>query len=227
MSKKKKTGLIVLLMGIALLVVGFALIGDSLDFMSRATETSATITEIERSSSMHKKNSTTYYVYIDYIANGEPVSSYTTEHTSDMKKGDKITIYYDSANPERVRANAVTGEVFFILIGIPVTLVGLIMFLRACGKGSRINRLKEYGRQIDAVITNVVVDTSTSVNDVFRSWVECEAIDPDTRAVRTYKSDRMYEELEHLKGRTVKIYCDTTNSSKYYVDVDSLLKQDD
>lgn len=220
----KKTGLIVLLMGIALMVVGAALIGDSLDFMSRATETTATITEIERSSSMHKKNSTTYYVYIDYVANGEPVSSCTQEYVSGMEKGDKITIYYDSANPERVRANAVTGEVFFILIGIPVTLVGLIMLLRACGKGSKINKLKKYGRQIDGVITNVVVDTNTSVNDVFRSWVECEATDPDTRDVRIYKSDRMYKELEHLKGMNVKIYCDTTNSSKYHVDVESLLK---
>lgn len=223
----KKTGLIVLLFGIALLVLGAALIGDSLDFMSRAVETSATITEIERSSNLHKKGSATYYVYIDYVANGKPVSSYTTEHTSGMEKGDEITIYYDSANPERVRANAVTGEVFFILIGIPVTLVGLIMLLRACGKGSKINRLKKNGRQIEAVITNVVVDTSTSVNDVFRSWVECEVTDSDTHAVHIYKSDRMYEELEHLKGRTVKIYCDAQNSSKYHVDVRSLLEQDD
>lgn len=227
MSRQKTTGLIVLLIGIVLLVIGFALIGNSLDFMSRATETTATITEIERSSSVDKNSTSTYYVYIDYIANGEPVSSYTTEHVSGMEKGDVITIYYDSANPERVRANAVTGEVFFILIGIPVALVGLILLLKACGKGGRISRLKKYGRQTDAVITNVVVDTSTSVNDVFRSWVECEAADPDTRTVQTYRSDRMYAELEHLKGRTVKIYFDTTNSSKYYVDLDSLLEQDD
>ncbi len=223
----KKIALIVLLVGIALIVLGTVLIHDSLDFMSRATETTATITEIERISKIDKNSTSTHYVYIDYTANGVPVSSYTTEYVAGMKKGDEITIYYDSATPERVRANAVTGEVFFILIGIPVTLVGLIMLLRACGKGSKIKRLKKYGRQIDGVITNVVVDTSTSVNDVFRSWVECEAIDPDTRTTHIYKSDRMYKELEHLEGRTVKIYLDTTNSSKYCVDVESLLEQDD
>ena len=227
-SGKKRTGLIVLFIGVAILIVGTALIFDSLTFMNNAVEAVATVTDIESESktfNSHDKNRSRYY-HIEFTVDGQLIHTKVRDVDIDAGAdvGSVINIHYDSRNPERVRPKAVTSELFFILIGTPVTIVGLVMFLKAVGKEKRAKKLQKNGIHVKGVIVDVYTDTSVSVNGVSPSWAECEVEDPETKAVYKFRSEKVYKELGHLKGREVDISFDPKNPDDYYIDFAALLE---
>ena len=74
-----------------------------------------------------------YTVYVDYEVDGKKYENVKyPNYDSSMKKGDEVTVLYQSANPENIAEGNLTGNAVFIIVaGALLALVGLFTGFKA------------------------------------------------------------------------------------------------
>lgn len=125
-------------MGVLFLIVGlaFAGLGIWVQFFRNSgyVETTATITQIERVSSSTRgtnhRTDTLYVAYVEYEVDGKTYSGPSDVWESGMRTGDKVTIYYNPANPAEMGGDPGWLGWFVIGIGGITALAGVAMVFR-------------------------------------------------------------------------------------------------
>ncbi len=140
-NQKNSSSLVFNILIITFGIVGLGLIAGSIaafihakNFNKNAKPTEATIVEIKSYTEHYyvggkKKLRTSHDVYVDYEAEGD---SYTYVplgyYTSNMHKGDKITVYYDPANTSYIVAEGALS-LLTILLGVMGAVFSLVSIL--------------------------------------------------------------------------------------------------
>ena len=196
-------------------------------FIATAAETEAVITEIEKSSS---DDGNIYIVYIEYVAEdmryrGSYTSNYEEKDFRTGQTGQIIKLYYDSDNPHDFRTNKNTfnnlelagfGFLFFLVGALP-----LIFMLKGHLKKKK---LLAEGKKLKAVICDAV--SGSTVNEKRAQRLICEYKDEIGGKSYIFKSgDVWIKPYVVAEGRDIFVYVDHNNFSKYYVDIDSFLRE--
>ena len=87
----KTLGIIFSFVGVLNLLIGCLLFYNSYNFFKDANRTEGTINWIGSQE-----------VIIEYELDGEPVEGYLNFHSSGMRRGDSIVVYYHEDNPEKL-----------------------------------------------------------------------------------------------------------------------------
>ncbi len=106
-------------------------------------------------------------------------------------------------------------------IGLIFFIVGLPFLIGAVRKKQMKNRLLETGVQTEGIITDVVINRSVTVNNRHPFKAECEVIDHLTGERYLYSSENVMKKIDYLIGRSVTVYYDPDDRSKYFVDIES------
>lgn len=119
-----------MIISIIILVLVICFIGgENYYFFKHAEKTIAYISKIEtrRDSLSHKKSShrsTHHDVYVTYEVNGTVYEDiHFDKYSSDMKYGDKVTIYYDPKNPKYIKSKTNTFSLIIFWGGIGSALI--------------------------------------------------------------------------------------------------------
>ncbi len=226
-------GTIFFLVGTSFSVVGVKSFFNHHKFINNSETTIAEIVDIQkeyyysshRTSSTRNKRKVRYYVDIEYFVDGQKYEQTLNQYSSNMYIGKEIEIYYDPDMPYNVKMGTDVISIVFLCIGTPFAIIGAIFIIvNIVSSGSK-KKLMQKGEEVSGTITDVYENTNIRVNGRHPFKAEVKVINPFDGETYLYSSKNITENISHLIGQTVTVYVDKNNKRKYYVDIDSLLKQ--
>ncbi len=169
----------------------------------------------------------TYKVYVDYTYNGQQYSNiYLNMYSSDMYEGGDVKVMVDKNNPSRIKGELGSfgggmliafGAVFVLIPGI-IMIVTIKGMIRGKDEGSYI---KKNGRQINAVVEDIVAEPSSPYASVKLYRVFCTYDDVGRNTIYRFVSDVVGEEVNMAlsPGMTVPVFVNDRDCHDYYVDL--------
>jgi len=236
-------GSIFIILGSIFTVAGYNIVVSASHFMAEAVSVEGIIVNItvERYESPSGEPRTRKIVSVDYEIDGVKYENTVPHYRSSMRIGDAITLYHLPDTPWTVKGdsgkNQFQAGIVFGIAGLFFVICG-ICFLNSVRRKTALKRyLKQHGTQIYAKVTEVETDrtkfVSTGVgsrrNDGVHypySLIKCVVMNPDTNEIKAvYKSwSIINDHLHSYIGQQVKVYLHPQDNTKYYVDLEDLLK---
>lgn len=209
-------GVIFLLVGSVFLGVGGAMYAHEQYFKQNGVPTEAIIEDISNED-----------VYIRYETEAGAFSGPLGFYSSSMREGDTVPIYYDPQNPGRMYATSIgTLNAVFITVSILLLVLGSGLVLHSIMKGKRERWLLEHGTRIQAKVTGIEVDRTVSSNrHPFR--LICQHKMPDGTIWEFLSGHIWYDPEDLLTSDMVDVYLDPKNMERYYVDLSTVLPDED
>jgi len=116
------------LVGIASIAYGIALIVDDRNFKKTAKETMAVITEIHKS--RDSEGYEEHKVHVKFSADGKEYKGELDSWSPEMKKGKEVKVYYNPDNPQNLRGDGISiSSLISVPIGTLFFLIGFICFI--------------------------------------------------------------------------------------------------
>jgi len=204
--------------GIILLIVGIAVGVSGHTFRQKAEPTDAVILAMRGASSESFGTPV-----VEYTVDGKSYTAMLNMASSSMYPGKRITIYYQKNNPREVRYLDDNGWLIliFAFIGTVFTGIGMAFWLVKRSHERKARQLLATGEVVEAEITGIGEDTSSSMNGHHPIMVSCRYTAPDGRVYFFRSGSFWYESYEIAPKKKVRVYVDRNNPANYYVDVDS------
>ena len=210
------------LYGLLFFAVGVFVIANSVKFHISAKETDGVITNI--TAYYDSDDDLQHRVYVRYFVDGrEYESEYGTYYTG-MTEGQKVKVYYDPGNPRHIRSKGASIVGYAFMCFGSIGFLPLFMQMKAKSKKKH---LIAYGYKITAVIKEIVGGNIYVNNRRCRNII-CEYTDRTSGTIYRFKSGNIWGDLAGLdEGKTVSVYVDYNDYSKYHVDTEELLSEID
>lgn len=217
-------GIIFIIAGLIFFFVCVGLVIDTNKFAETAQETTAVITDVQKTRVRRNgKYRTDYDIYVQYEVDGVTYNEELNGGSSVMREGQTLIVYYNPENPRDVRSSKSAGmQSFAMIFSLVFVAVGAAVGVVPAVKSSKRKKLKETGEQGTAMITSVVLDRSVRINKRHPYKAQCEFTDPVTGEKYLYSSEGVMSDISYLQGQLVTVYYDPADRSKYYVDLDSV-----
>lgn len=220
------TCIIFIIVGGILLFVSVLAIKSSMNFKNNALEGKATIYDIKKH--IDDEGNAKHTVYVKYSIDNIEYNEVLNYYNTSMKYGDEIKIYYDPNLPTQIQAK---GELTFLFIvpamGLIFFLIGIIFAINKIKKSTSKNKLMKNGIELEAVIEEVILNTSYKVNRVNPYVINCRVTDiTNDETVYLVKSENIWFDpkttIEQNSITSFPIYIDKKNKKKYYICIDKL-----
>lgn len=213
-------GIIFLLVSSIFMGVSGAMFANALYFKKNGVAADAVIKDIRGQD-----------VWIRYSTDEEDFSGPLGYYSSSMRIGAVIPIHYDRNNPGRIHADgseAIGGVFMGVSLLLFITGRALVagfqlMDIRKWASQRRVYWLLEHGTQIQANITGVEVDRSMSSNCRHPYVLVCQRRMTDGLMRLFYSGHIWYDPTNSLTANTVTVFLDPKDNRKYYVDLSSVL----
>lgn len=111
-------------------------------------------------------------------------------------------------------------------VGIPFFMVGLGFVIAVKVMDKKKNRLLQHGKKIYAEVTGSQIVYQVAVNGRHPNRLECRYTDEFTGDVFLYSSRNIFGDTYPYVGQQVAVYVNPDDPADYYVDVDSLRKEE-
>ena len=126
-----KSKIFCIVIGFLMLLFGILSIYSDNNFDKNAKETVGIVSKINSIEKRDADNNryTQNEVYVQYIVDDKKIEEKLNESLSNVKKGDKITLYYNSTNPREVRLykdDKIT-EFIYIVFGAIIFAIGMFV----------------------------------------------------------------------------------------------------
>ena len=161
---------------------------------------------------------------IQFNADGKIYTHRLNSYSSGWKKGDKLTVYYDPADPEDVTDGFVMWflPTLFGGMGALFAVIGIIPAVAGKNSDSRKKHLLENGVRIDAVIISAAPNYRVSINHRNPYIITCGYTDSEGKT-HIFKSGNIFGFPNRpLIGETVPVWYEPGNLNKYFVDTSAL-----
>lgn len=223
--------ILLVVVGVAFMVVGIFLHTNSVLAKRDWTETEAVIIDIKKerkdtfqgsqgSSDYDRYN---YYITVQYEANNQTYTTLLDHYSSEMRVGDMEIIYYNPESPSQFASNAgASGGLAACAFGLAPLIVVFVLIKSEKKEKKNIKQLKESGLKVVATIKELEVDHSVCVNGKYARRLICCIDSVGDVEPKCYRSKRIYEDMPYVKGKSVDVYIDATNSENYFVDLESV-----
>lgn len=161
---------------------------------------------------------------IRFEADGKEYTQILNSYNSGWKKGDKLTVYYDPANPEDVTDGFVMWflPTLFGGMGILFIIIGFSPVIAVKTTNRRKKQLLENGVRLDAIIISTVPNYRVSINHRNPYIITCGYTDSEG-TTHIFKSGNTFcIPNRSLIGETVPVWYEPGNLNKYFVDTSVL-----
>lgn len=224
---------------LVLIFWGIFLSADYNIFMKDAVNAVGVITDVYISTSDDKD---VCNAYVEYVVDGVSYEYYIHRydrgyllHKNDYI-GNMVELLYSSKNPAKARlAEAPYAKsIYMLLAGIAAAVLCYVLYR----KNKNFDRIIQNGITLDAIITKIetVNEYELGIQGFLGTRrfddepdpifvIVCEWENPVTGQKYEFKSIQIKEFVEPYVGRTIKVYVDPDNYSKYFVDINSILAQ--
>ena len=212
--------------GAIFILLGIVLGISDINFKKTAIETTATITNIY--SHTNSDGDTDHTVYVEYTIDGVKYNEQLDIYKTNMQEGQSVQILYSPQNPQKI--SAVSSGTFFFMIpfGAIFFLIGFIPIVRQRKKEKFRKFMLANGRMIMATITDIKWGNDSG-NSSYVYNVFCEYEDELKKEIYTFKSENIWSQsrpaIEEGEKKTIPVYVDGDDYSKYYVDIESFLEK--
>ncbi|MFN0174946.1 MAG: DUF3592 domain-containing protein [Saprospiraceae bacterium] len=194
-------------------VAGFWLVKSRYDLVNNGIKTTGTVIDLN-----HSKNNVAPIVgFNDEWGNSQVYSSTNYTSLESFEIGQKITIYYDPANPENATLDGEGWWSWFPFIFLfthgGVGLGGLYWL----EKKRRLHQwLQQSGHEVQAKFTGI----KDTYNKGRYYSVQCDWTDPYTNVLYTFESDSTSNDPTGLiaQGSKVRVLIDPNNPKRYWMD---------
>lgn len=215
--------------GLGLLLGAAAVYSHTASFVSRASRAHGTVTAMlpQRSSS----NGTTYKPVVRFeLAGGQmEFADSVSSNPPAYQVGEAVSVLYLESSPNDAKIDS-----FMSLWFLPTLLGGMGAIFLALGGGLILvpallrrtdERLLHQGTPIEAEFQGVSVNSSISVNGRCPYRVTAQWLDPATSRMRVFQSHNVwFDPTAYIKDKTLKVFLDPNNPSRYYMDLSFLPK---
>lgn len=149
------------------------------------------------------------------------------EYSSFWHVGEKITLYVDKTNPDRVKSKSLSYLVAFIFGGVSLSFLFVALIFAVHNRRFSLSaiRLKTSGKRVIAEVISGEPVNYISVNRKHPYVVDCSYQDEVTGLTYLYRSNHIWEEPSTLIGKQVSVYIDRNNPKRYYVDMEELINK--
>ncbi len=222
--------------GIALTVASVLIKAEDVCFMKTAVKTDAVITDISMSEYYGSEGYISYDCFrydvsIRYTADEKTYAVYFSQFGRfGLDEGDKITVYYDPANPYRFRRES-NFELYFaicLVVGIGFIIFGVVMkgsVLYDKKQEKKYKRLKVKGKRIEANIDKITMDSKLSQGTTHTYFIYCSYHDHIKNCTYEFRSAgipsdmdlELFAEIHNITA--IPVYMNEKNPQKYVVDV--------
>lgn len=165
---------------------------------------------------------------IQFEAGGKTVNRRIDTYSSDWEKGDKLTVYYDPGDPEKITDGFVMRflPALFGGLGGLFALIGIIPPITEKNATRRKQYLLENGVRLDAEVIFAEPNYSIRINGRSPYRIICRYTDPEG-ITHIFKSGNIYNmPVGSFVGETVAVFHKPGNLDKYLVDTSDLKKTD-
>lgn len=211
-------GLVLALIGVILVFSGINKIISNSNFKRENIQIEAIVTD---------SNSNNKYTAVSFYIDEKEYNSIAKTYSSQIKTGDKITIFYSKENPSIIYIeNGNTNGGVFIGIGIVLLAIGLSSVLHKLNNSVNKEEIIRTGKKIQADLEDIVYDVKTTANGVHPYYVVC--IWKNKLDGRTYKfrsENLWYDPKQHIKKSGIEkipVYIIPTNPNQYYVAIEEI-----
>jgi hypothetical protein len=216
------------IVGLGALCGALLLYRQDASFVAHASRAQGTVTAL---APRHSSDTTTYSPVVRFqhgpqqIEFADEVSRYPPAYDI----GETVSVLYVESNPYDAKI-----ETFSSLWAGAAGLGGLGTVFLAIGAGMIVvplltrrtdERLLHEGRPVEADFQGVHLNTAISVNGRCPFRVTAQWLDPSTAQVRVFESHNLwFDPTSYMKDKKIRVFLDTNNPNKYYVDLSFLPK---
>lgn len=114
--------------------------------------------------------------------------------------------------------------VIFCLLGGIFVLIGGCFLVWVWRKKQKIREVIEGGNSVNAIVSQIVMDSGVEINGQNPYRVICQYQDPQG-TLHIFRSGDIMFNPGDLTGKYVRVYVEAGNLDHYYVDIDSILPE--
>lgn len=211
-------GIILALVGVILLFTGIKTTISNNTFKKENVEIEALVTD---------SNSVNKFTAVTFQVDEKEYNAMAKTYDSQIKTGDKITIYYNKENPSIIfiENNNTNGGVF-IGLGIVLAAIGLSTILHKLNNSVNKEEIIRTGKKIQADLIDIVYDTKTTANGMHPYYVICGWKNKISGKSYRFKSESLwYDPKPQIKKSgidKIPVFIIPSNPNQYYVAMDEL-----
>lgn len=153
---------------------------------------------------------------VEYSLNGQSYSCYPSVKSTTFRLGAPYKLMVDPSDPWRY--TDITVIPIFGLIGGVFTVVAVIIGVILRRQAARREELLAIGRRVSAVITDVRIQHSVTVNGRHPVYAVAECTHPYTGQTTEVKSPSVFRR-DLTSGQALDVYFDPNDPDKYLVDL--------
>lgn len=214
--------------GIIMLITSFWQLAEGIRFQKKAVEVTGKIVDIV--SYKASDGDMSYAVYVTYTYEGKTYEKIRLGgYSSSMFVGKSISLLCDPENPDKVQTASDLWVVVIVLMlmGIVFSCVGIIPAVLVAKRRKREKRLIAEGIVLNAIVVNIDMNRSLSVNRRHPYIIECIWRDEYSDVTYRFRSGNLWTDpgIYFDIGSQINVYADRNDYSKYYVDAESVLSQ--
>ena len=221
-KSKKKLFLLLLISGIIFLCVGIFLSAKATKFERDGIEIQAEVVKIEREYDTNDNEKIS--VYVKYTVGNKTYTRELDYYANDLYEGAIVTVLYLPNEPASItyaKTKNLPPVLFYVGAGICLGC-SLFIFLSGVMGDGRLNRLKENGKKVTAVIKRFDYNKMIRVNGKYPATLTCVDSFENTYHIKfLYK----YRKIINI-GDTITVYVDRENEKKYAIDVQEYLTRE-
>lgn len=215
--------------GLGMLLGGLLVHNHTASFVSHAARAQGTVTAmVSRSSTDH---SISYRPVVRFQHGGQQIQ-FTESVSSNPPAyyvGQTVNVLYLASNPYDAKIDSFTSLWFLPTLlsamGTIFLAVGAAMIFVPVLVQRTDERLVHEGRPIDADFQGVSLNSAISVNGRSPFRVTARWADPVTSQVRVFQSHNVwFDPTAYIKEKKIRVFLDSNNPEKYFVDLSFLPK---
>ena len=216
------------LVGIGLLIGAFFAVSSTLSFRGGSTPAEGVVVEmVESRGSKGDRMFKPVVKWTDAKGGTHRLTGSVASSPPSYSTGERVTVRYQTANPENARIDSFTENWLISLIlglmGAVFTAVGVAVGAYAWRQKKNLQWLKDFGTRVQAKFTGVVVDYKVNGRSPWRLTAQWQ--DPSSGVVCTFKSDAIwFDPTEYVKRDTLDVLYNPEKPTMHTIEVGFLPK---
>lgn len=169
-------------------------------------------------------NSTVFVTFT--TKDGTAVTAKLNYYTSNMYKGEPVTLYYDPSNPSKIGVDNFIARFLLLFIcggiGLVFSIIGAVMLTKSYLLKKRKATLISAGYSVMADVYDVRVNYSLRFNHKNSFIIYCKYAKNGKNYL--FKSKNIWFNPSYLINTKIKVWVNQNNYNIYYIDTDNLIQ---
>lgn len=215
------------IVGLVMLIGAYSIYNHTQNFLSTATISKGTVTELIRS---YSSDSVTYAPTVRFkTQNGQSIefTSSSSSNPPSYSRGETVEVLYQPDAPNRAKINGFFdlwgGAIILAGLGLVFFIIGFSLFAFSYLKNKRIGHLKRNGSPVWATFQSVELNHSYKVNGKSPYQIHAQWKNPSTSELHIFTSDNIwFDPSQYINDKELTVLIDKKSPKNYFMDISFL-----